>query len=364
MPGSRILVIENDPSMLKLTAAILRGGGHQVSIASSAEQALTTLQTLQTDVILVDLKLPGLDGLGLARRIREEYSLETRRAVVLAMTAFSGADVERAAREAGCAGFLRKPFERVELLAFVEKHLRVDSQESPDAPGGSERKVDHPASAFLDYASSRCRAIMRELDSGYPHPAASEVLHRMAREAEQYGYGAMSPLARQAAETLDWFARDPVRLRVALEELSTELVGLKAEADIRVLQAARVKASRIVVAGFEKPVEERVCALVEGSGASVQAIIPAGGMLEGVVLQGCDLAIVRIGGLNPEPLWLSPEFQAIPLVLAGEHDRLMSLDPKVLSLAREVLVDDWQGEEALLRITRALSRGSVSAAAP
>jgi CheY-like chemotaxis protein len=65
MAGETILIVEDAPESLKFAAGVLRGEGYKVTIASTAEQALSTLRFLQPQLMLVDFVLPGMNGLEL-----------------------------------------------------------------------------------------------------------------------------------------------------------------------------------------------------------------------------------------------------------------------------------------------------------
>ena len=85
MSGETILVVDDAVFNLKLIATVLRNNGCKVQLASTAEQALSSLNTLLPDLVLVDIQLPGMDGLELTRRIRQQTRLHD--VVVVAMTA-------------------------------------------------------------------------------------------------------------------------------------------------------------------------------------------------------------------------------------------------------------------------------------
>src|SRR5258707_600139 len=102
MPGETILVVDDMPVNLKLAAAVLRSDGYRVHLASNAEQALMMLKTMRPDLLLVDIQLPGMDGLELTRRLRQDP--RTRDILVVALTASAITGAEQHAFDAGCDG--------------------------------------------------------------------------------------------------------------------------------------------------------------------------------------------------------------------------------------------------------------------
>lgn len=221
-----VLVVDDDPSMLKMVAAILRGAGYSVRIASTAEQALTTLQTQQPVVILVDLRLPGLHGIEFTRHVRADPHMA--KSVILMMTASSGPDAVRAAMEAGCDGFLRKPFGPEALLGFVEEHLNNKVPVPQPAPPPSAPVIRSAFSSFVASSIDLCRALLLELKFRFPDSAAGGSLRRMTNEAREYGLQPVTNLAEKAAAQIDALWRDPEALRETLVALCSAFEALSA----------------------------------------------------------------------------------------------------------------------------------------
>ena len=221
--GISILVVDDDPAMLKMVATGLRGAGYGVRIASTAEQALTTLETLQPAVVIVDLQLPGLHGLDLARRVRENP--RTGNAVILVITAHAGA--QDAAGAAGCDGFLRKPFNSQTLIRFVAEH--IDKKAGPGEPRdtGNGHGSGDPAGAFLEHALEQCRILERDLKFRFPDSAANGTLRRIAERAKEYRLDAVVGLAEKAAARIDALWRDPEGLAADLGALCSQLEALQ-----------------------------------------------------------------------------------------------------------------------------------------
>src|SRR5580765_2598611 len=107
MAGETILVVDDEPVSLRLAAAVLRGDGYKGHLSSTAEQALMTLDTMLPSLMLVDIHLPGIDGMELTRRVRGQA--RTRDILVVMLTASTSRDDEAQAYEAGCDGFITKP---------------------------------------------------------------------------------------------------------------------------------------------------------------------------------------------------------------------------------------------------------------
>lgn len=102
-----ILLIEDNPTDLKLLSAVMQFNGHVVVEKGSAEQAIEQIKARKPEIILLDLKLPGVDGLELARRLKANP--ETRHIPIVALTASPELFSRSAALAAGCDAYIVKP---------------------------------------------------------------------------------------------------------------------------------------------------------------------------------------------------------------------------------------------------------------
>lgn len=116
-PSSSVLVIEDDPEMRGLLVLMLEEEGYRLLTASDGREGLELLRTAKPDVILLDMKMPVMDGYEFARQYREGYS---ERAPIIVMTAAE--DPRKRAEEIGAAGWLGKPVELEELFQTVKQH--------------------------------------------------------------------------------------------------------------------------------------------------------------------------------------------------------------------------------------------------
>ncbi|MBZ0271883.1 response regulator [bacterium] len=123
MPGEAILIVEDNPQNLKLASVLLKLEGYDVRTAGDAEEALRVLQTFSPRLILMDIQLPGMDGLALTRRLKADPSWHD--VVVIAVTAYAMKGDQRKALAAGCDDYVPKPIDTDELPRMVERHLRA-----------------------------------------------------------------------------------------------------------------------------------------------------------------------------------------------------------------------------------------------
>jgi two-component system cell cycle response regulator DivK len=120
---SNILVVEDNASNLQLVQFILEGAGHCIHAARDAEAALLFAATEPVDLVLMDIHLPGMDGLEATRQLKQDQ--HTAHIPVIALTALAMTGDEARTRAAGCDGYLAKPFPYRALLALVALHLKA-----------------------------------------------------------------------------------------------------------------------------------------------------------------------------------------------------------------------------------------------
>ena len=122
MAGEPVLVVDDTPANQKLLKILLAGEQYDVRVAGNAEEALTVLETFRPQMILMDILLPGVDGLELTRQLRANPRTRDIRILGLTACAMPG-DAERVLA-AGCDGYLTKPIDVHNFLATVAGHLR------------------------------------------------------------------------------------------------------------------------------------------------------------------------------------------------------------------------------------------------
>jgi two-component system cell cycle response regulator DivK len=121
MSGERILIVDDNPQNLKLARVLLLDEGYEVVTAIDAEDALEVLARFAPQLILMDLQLPGMDGLELTRRLKKDPAW--RETVIVALTAYAMKGDDDRAAAAGCDGYIAKPIDIETLPAQVATYL-------------------------------------------------------------------------------------------------------------------------------------------------------------------------------------------------------------------------------------------------
>jgi two-component system, cell cycle response regulator len=126
MLKARILVVDDNPLNLKLAAEVLESDGYHVNRAPSAEAALERIREQIPDLILMDIQLPGMDGLALTRALKSDSA--TQAIPIIALTAFAMKGDEQRARDSGCEGYLTKPIDTRTFSARIAEFLKPGSR--------------------------------------------------------------------------------------------------------------------------------------------------------------------------------------------------------------------------------------------
>jgi len=126
--SAKILVVDDNATNLKLVSTLLEFEGYDILTAVDAEEAQVLLATTLPDLILMDIALPGMDGLTLTRKLKAEE--RTRSIRIVALTAFAMKGDDQKALDAGCDGYITKPIDTRKLPDQVAEFLARASGQS------------------------------------------------------------------------------------------------------------------------------------------------------------------------------------------------------------------------------------------
>ncbi len=153
MDGARhILVVDDDSDIRGLLSDFLARNGYRVSVAPNGAAMMQTLSTTRIDLVILDIAMPGDDGLTLCRRLRASGTMP-----IIMLTARGGEADRIVGLEMGADDYLPKPFSTGELLARVRAVLRRSVMSDPDAPAEGHR--------VFEFAGWRLDVTRRQLHS-------------------------------------------------------------------------------------------------------------------------------------------------------------------------------------------------------
>lgn len=376
MAGESILVVNDEPVNLKLADILLRKEGYKIYTAPDAERALTVLSGFVPDVILVDVKLPGMDGLEFTRRVKND--LRTRGVTVIMLTAFSAkGDRERAAA-AGCDGYITKPLDTLTLAKRIREFLgRKVPPPAVVPPMPPHRREAAPLSGldlstpelegirrhFLEEGILQSRQLLMDLEARFDAAKAANLTHRWVGAAGALGYTGISACARVLEGLLSAPRLDLVAIREQLSALAMAFRDPREAAldSIPESVAATLLGKRIAMVGFAAEEAERLCTVFERLGIRPR-LFPPEEPPDSPTIRLCQAVMVHVRQETLGSAWFDPECASASrgtLVFAGTRERIMALCPAVQDRAKEFLIDTWQPEEALVRLSFALRRGAA-----
>jgi two-component system cell cycle response regulator DivK len=373
MPGESILIVDDAPVNLKLADILLRKEGYQVHAVPDAEEALRVLRNFLPNVMLVDIQLPGIDGLELTRRVKDDP--RTHDMTVIALTACAMKGDEERAMAAGCDGYITKPIDTQTLGRRIREYVARHTNPSPapeapvlptpSLPGGltlSDLELESIRRRFLEEGSLQSRQLLMDLNAQFDLAKANSLVHRWIGAGGSLGYTDITAHGHILEGQLAQPKLDTKAIRETLSEIVLAFSDPR-EAALDPLPDSvtlAVADKRIAMVGFAADEAERLCAVFEllrGRPRLFEADEPP----DSDSIRLCQAVMIHV---RPETLnagWLDPTCGKVgpgALVFVGSRDVIMGLHPNVQARAHEFLIDGWQPEEALMRLAFALSRGA------
>jgi len=126
---ARVLIIEDNEANMKLASLLLRKAGHTVLCAVDAEAGLTLARADRPDLILMDIQLPGMDGLAATALLKQDRA--TVGIPIIALTAMAMKEDKEKTRVAGCDAYIAKPLRYQELYAAIDALLVKGDPQAP-----------------------------------------------------------------------------------------------------------------------------------------------------------------------------------------------------------------------------------------
>jgi len=361
------LVVDDAEVNRTLTDIVLTDEGFDIHTVAGGEEALSLLRSFHPDLMLVDIRMPGMDGLELTRRVKQNE--RTRDVVVVALTACAAEGDEQKATATGCDGYITKPIDTHMLGTQVRQYLALRTsvpRAEPTPVGGtptSDRDVEALRRRFLEEGILQSRQMLECLNQQFDVAKASGLLHRWVGAAGILGYTNISEWAHQGVALLSAPARDRERLRAVLTDLEfafSELVEAGhhplPESIVNVLSG-----KRIALVGFATQVVETLCAALERAGA-LPRLFEVEELPDSALVRQCHAVLYHVRRETIHTRWIAPDAsmpQDQPLVLVGGREQIMRVNSAAQARAREFLIDGWQPEEALMRLSFALSRADT-----
>lgn len=128
-PPARILAVDDDPRVRRFVSRALREAGYEVTAVKDAESAIAQLLAARPDLFLLDINLPGMNGIVLTQKLQEQRA--TRQVPVVILSVRTDPRDKVAAYASGAVTYLEKPFKKKDLLDAVRLALQISPRRPP-----------------------------------------------------------------------------------------------------------------------------------------------------------------------------------------------------------------------------------------
>ena len=150
---SRVLVVDDDPALAEMLTIVLRGEGFDTAVVGDGTRALPAVRELRPDVVLLDLMLPGMNGIDVCRAIRAESGVP-----IVMLTAKTDTVDIVLGLESGADDYVVKPFKPKELIARIRARVRRTDAEPAEQLSIGDITIDVPAPPGRSATASRSRS--------------------------------------------------------------------------------------------------------------------------------------------------------------------------------------------------------------
>jgi DNA-binding response OmpR family regulator len=351
MAGIEILVVEDNAMQANLMSFLLEEAGHTVQIAESAEKALQVLRSFHPGLILMDLQLPGKDGLALARELRLNPSHVAT--PIIALTAYTDpADLARA-RQAGCDATMPKPI-HTRTFARQVRNCLAGTAFDGDVPSDYGDLLTEVRNNFVAEGLEQCGTILRQLKSGagFSAEAALRIVHRWAGMGGTLGFPEISQQARALVAVLTSTSEEDEDLMKAFQtsrrrffaatrsepKLQADLIGGLKDVRIGLIHFSEEEAHRIQTAATRAKVQvvmERLSEPIENQSR-----------YEALIVNECGMS-ANSDAIRPQ--W------SVPAVIIGSRSSLEMLST-LPARGHDFMIAPWDAEEVFLRVYRLIAQ--------
>ncbi len=364
MANEPILIVDDNPSNVKLARLLLANAGYEVRTATDSTETLEMLRSFRPRLILMDIQLPGMDGLKLTRRLREDPI--THDVIIVAVTAYAMRGDEERVKAAGCDGYMSKPIDTRTFVDQIRKYLGSSGEQTSGAkpefgdPNDLRRELRN---GFIAEGVESSRRYAETDLSGDELEAVRRLVHHWVGMGGTLGFPEITARARKLEELLESLPLHwQQRAANGFEEMRALFVRCMGSEDEPAVPADLVHglaSKQVGFIGFSKNEAARVRAAFE----QVQAVArDLGGFSGGPsteALQAHDLIVLNACTEEGIHSWKSVLAQPLlkkPILLVSS--RTVLLDSKLAPLDRAVdfVLEPWDSEELLCRALRVIGQ--------
>jgi two-component system, cell cycle response regulator DivK len=366
MANESILIIDDNPSNVKLARLLLENAGYEVRTAGDSQEALETLQSFSPRLILMDIQLPGIDGLKLTGQLKQLPLV--RDSIIVAVTAYAMRGDEERARAAGCDGYMCKPINTRTFVDQLRKYLEKSAGQIPGQKSGSSDPSDllrELRNGFIVEGVESSRRYAEADLSFNDIDNMQRAVHHWVGMGGTLGFPEITGRARELEELLkslpdQWHQRVGVAL-VEMYELFGRCTETMGETRVPIGLVENLASKQIGLVGFSDNESERVRAAFDQVHAVARDLGALSNGLGLEALHAHDLIILNTctqEGIRSCESVLAEPLLKKPVLLVSSRSALQDSKLALLDRAADFVAEPWDSEELLCRAQRLIGQKS------
>jgi len=362
MAQEPILIIDDNPSNVKLARVLLENAGFEVRTAGDSDQALDVLRSFSPRLILMDIQLPGMDGLKLTRLLKDDPA--TRDAVIIAVTAYAMRGDEERTKSAGCDGYISKPIDTRCFVNQVRQYLdRAPAPHRAETPGDPSDLLRELRNGFNVEGVEASGRFAETAVTGDDLEAMRRVVHHWAGMGGTLGFPEITRRASQLEELLTnlpphWEERIASSF-AEIRDLFARSIESPAEPAVTPDLVQNLASKQIGLIGFGEGEAQRVREAFDQVHATARDL---GALSKGLGMESLrahDLIILNTCSEEGVRSWESVLAQPLlekPILLVSSRTALLDSKLALLDRAVDFVLAPWDSEELLCRARRMIGK--------
>jgi two-component system cell cycle response regulator DivK len=363
MAHEPILIIDDNPANVKLARLLLANAGYDVRSAGDSTEALEILRGFSPRLILMDIQLPGMDGLQLTRLLKDDPT--KRGSIIVALTAYAMRGDEERVRAAGCDGYMCKPIDTRtfvnQIRSYLDKPAEKPAAAIPDK-GDPSDLLRELRNSFLAEGAEASRRYVEE-DCSDELEVMRRVVHHWAGMGGTLGFPEITRRARELDELLEasysQWQPGVVQGFMEIRELFARSIRNVDEPCVPAELIENLNSKQVGLIGFSESEAARVRAAFEQVHATARDLGALSNGLGMDALRPHDLIILNTCSEEGVRCWESVASQPLlekPVLLISSRTVLLDSKLAMLDHVVDFVMAPWDSEELLCRARRMIGQ--------
>ena len=358
--ATRILIVDDNASNVKLARLLLENSGFDVRVANDSQEALEILGSFSPRMILMDIQLPGMDGLTLTRHLRQDGIAKDT--IVVAVTAYAMEGDEERAKAAGCDGYISKPINTRTFVDQVRSYLKQPPEKAVAQPASDPNDLLRELrNEFLADAMESSRRYALDQPIGGQTDMMRRMAHHWAGTGGTLGFPEVTAVARTLEEIIEThppgWEKQTSQLFAELNSIFTGLMATGGAAAMpKALEHAFIS-KQIGLVGFHEAESARLISAFATVHATARDL---GALRQGLgmdALREHDLIVLNASSDEGADAWDSVSTQPVlehPILVVASRSALLDSKLALMDRATDFVLEPWDAEEILCRAQKVI----------